>query len=205
VQRPVAASTWVARPSRSSRPPTILVQVIRTASLTDLPVLRDIERAAGEPFRALDMATIADDEPPTIGELTEFQRAGRAWVWVDGADHPAAYVLTDVIDGYAHIEQVSVHPGHSRRGVGSALMDHVAQWGAARDLAGLTLTTFANVPWNAPYYERLGFRVLADDELSPGLREIRANEAGRGLDAWPRVAMRRTRARPGGHGGVRRI
>ena len=161
------------------------------ASLTDLPALRDIERAAGEPFRALDMATIADDEPPTIDELTTYQRDGRAWVWVDGDDRPAAYVLIDVIDGYAHIEQVSVHPGHSRRGVGRALMDHVAAWGAARELAGLTLTTFADVPWNAPYYERLGFRVLADDELSPGLRAVRADEAAKGLDAWPRVTMRR--------------
>jgi hypothetical protein len=45
------------------------------------------------------------------------------------------------------------------------------------------------VPWNAPYYERLGFRRV--DDLTPGLRAIRAAEAARGLDRWPRVAMRR--------------
>ena len=160
--------------------------MIREASLTDLPVLRDIERAAGTPFRDIGMASIADDEPPTIDELTTYQRAGRAWVH---GDPPVAYVLAAEVDGYAHIEQVSVHPRHSRRGVGRALLDHVGAWAATRRLAGLTLTTFADVPWNAPYYARLGFVVVTD--LTPGLRAIRAHETARGLDAWPRVAMRR--------------
>jgi GNAT superfamily N-acetyltransferase len=160
--------------------------VIREASLTDLPVLRDIERAAGAPFLDVGMAAIAADEPPAIDELAAYQRAGRAWVW---GDPPVAYVLADEVDGYAHIEQVSVHPGHSRRGIGRALVDHVGAWAAERGLAGLTLTTFADVPWNAPYYARLGFVVVTD--LTPGLRTIREHETARGLDAWPRVAMRR--------------
>ena len=160
--------------------------MIREASLTDLPVLRDIERAAGVPFRDVGMAAIADDEPPTIEELTAYQADGRAWVW---GDPPVAYVLAEEVDGYGHVEQVSVHPGHSRRGIGAALVDHVGVWAAGRGLAGLTLTTFADVPWNAPYYARLGFVVVTD--LTPGLRAIREHEAARGLDAWPRVAMRR--------------
>ena len=160
--------------------------MIRDASLTDLPVLREIERAAGAPFRDLGMAAIADDEPPTIDELTAYQQAGRAWVYGDPA---VAYVLAEEVDGYGHIEQVSVHPRHSRLGIGRRLVDHVGAWAAARGLAGLTLTTFAEVPWNAPYYERIGFVVVTD--LTPGLRAIRATEAARGLDRWPRVAMRR--------------
>jgi GNAT superfamily N-acetyltransferase len=160
--------------------------VIRVASLADLPTLREIERAAGESFRDLGMAAIADDEPFTIAELTAYQRAGRAWVYGNPA---VAYLLVDEIDGYAHIEQVSVHPGHARQGIGRALIDPVGTWARSRGLTGLTLTTFAEVPWNAPYYERLGFRVITD--LSPGLREVRAHEAAIGLDAWPRVVMRR--------------
>lgn len=58
-------------------------------------------------------------------------------------------------------------------------------------MTALTLTTFSDVPWNRPYYERLGFRVLDEVELSPGLRRIRREEAQRGLDRWGRVAMRR--------------
>lgn len=55
----------------------------------------------------------------------------------------------------------------------------------------LTLTTFEHVPWNAPYYARLGFRILDDAEVTPGLRAIRQREAEIGLDRWPRVCMRR--------------
>jgi GNAT superfamily N-acetyltransferase len=160
--------------------------MIRQASLTDLSVLRDIERAAGEPFRALGMAAIADDEPPSIEALTSYQGDGRAWVY---GERPVGYVLAEVVDGHAHIEQVSVHPGHSRQGIGLRLIDHVGEWAATKGLAGLTLTTFADVPWNAPYYTRLGFTVVTD--LSPGLRAIRDHEAAIGLDTWPRVTMRR--------------
>jgi hypothetical protein len=56
----------------------------------------------------------------------------------------------------------------------------------------LTLTTFADVPWNAPYYARLGFEITPPNKITPGLREIRQYEAAAGLDAWPRVVMSRT-------------
>lgn len=55
----------------------------------------------------------------------------------------------------------------------------------------MTLTSFALAPWNAPYYARLGFVVISAAEQPPELREIRRIEAERGLDTWPRVAMRR--------------
>lgn len=62
---------------------------------------------------------------------------------------------------------------------------------AEEGLAGLTLTTYAEVPWNAQYYARLGFVTLGEEELTDGLRAIRAHETARGLDVWPRVTMRR--------------
>ncbi|MFI7115458.1 GNAT family N-acetyltransferase [Amycolatopsis sp. NPDC049868] len=164
--------------------------MIRPATPEDLPALQDIERAAGEPFRALGMAAIADDDPPSIADLTAFQRDGRAWVW-DTGDGPVAYLLAEVVDGHGHIEQVSVHPDHARRGLGRRLIEHAAVWASREGLAGLTLTTYAEVPWNAPYYARLGFATLDEEDLTAGLRAVRAHEIARGLDAWPRVTMRR--------------
>ncbi len=55
----------------------------------------------------------------------------------------------------------------------------------------MTLTTYRDVPWNAPYYARLGFEVVADEDLGPGLRAVRELEVERGLDRWPRVVMTR--------------
>jgi GNAT superfamily N-acetyltransferase len=86
---------------------------------------------------------------------------------------------------------VSVHPRAARRGVGRALLDHAAGAAAGEGLARLTLTTFTEVPWNAPYYERLGFSAVPRDELTPGLRAVVEREAAHGLDRWPRVVMRR--------------
>lgn len=137
------------------------------------------------------MDLIADDDPPSVEDLAMFQEAGRAWVYADGRDHPVAYLLVELVDGFAHVEQVSVHPSQARQGLGRQLLDVADEWARQQGLAGLTLTTYAEVPWNAPYYERLGFRVLPDEEMTDGLRAIRDHEATLGLDAWPRVTMRR--------------
>jgi GNAT superfamily N-acetyltransferase len=165
--------------------------MIRPARVEDVAFLPAIERAAGAAFLEVGMAAIADDEPLPVSELLAYQQARRAWVATDDLDHPVAYLLLDVVDDAAHIEQVSVHPDHAGRGLGRALIDAAAAWVRQHGLAALTLTTFADVPWNAPYYARLGFNVVAEDALSPGLRRIRTHEAERGLDAWPRVVMRR--------------
>jgi GNAT superfamily N-acetyltransferase len=164
---------------------------IRKVRVAELGVLREIERAAGRYFRDVGMPEIAEDEPFPVEALAEYQRAGRAWVAVDGADQPIAYLIAELVDGCVHIEQVSVHPDHARQGVGRALLDHAAAHARADGTAALTLTTFAEVPWNAPYYRRCGFRILGEGELTPGLRTIREREAAHGLDRWPRVCMRR--------------
>jgi predicted N-acetyltransferase YhbS len=83
-----------------------------------------------------------------------------------------------------------VRPSHARRGIGRRLLAVAREWALARGFAELSLTTFAEVAWNGPYYARLGFEVVAPAELTEGLRAIRAAEAARGLDAWPRVVMR---------------
>ncbi|MGX1501748.1 UNVERIFIED_CONTAM: GNAT superfamily N-acetyltransferase [Streptomyces graminofaciens] len=164
---------------------------IRAVRTGDLSVLQDIERAAGRCFRDIGMPEIADDPPLPVPELARYQHAGRAWVAVGRDDVPVAYLIADHVDGNLHVEQVSVHPDISRRGVGRSLLDHLAARAADEGIPALTLTTFTDVPWNAPYYTRCGFRAMADDTLGPKLRAIREREADHGLDRWPRVAMRR--------------
>ncbi|MFE7895823.1 GNAT family N-acetyltransferase [Streptomyces sp. NPDC057412] len=164
---------------------------IRPVLPGELGALQEIERAAGEVFRGVGMAEIADDEPFPPAVLEAYRRAGRAWVGCDRADRPVAYLVAEPVDGWLHVEQVSVHPDAARRGVGRALLAYAGERAREEGLSGLTLTTFTQVPWNAPYYERLGFRVVPENRLTPGLRAIRAREAELGLDRWPRVCMRR--------------
>ncbi|MEO5723493.1 MAG: GNAT family N-acetyltransferase, partial [Ilumatobacteraceae bacterium] len=108
-----------------------------------------------------------------------------------GTATTVGYVLVDVVDNSAHVEQISVLPRHQGHGVGRALLEHVAAWARRSQLMAVTLTTFADVAWNRPLYEHLGYRVLADYELGPGLAARRAEESQRGLEPLTRVCMRR--------------
>ncbi|MFF2141855.1 GNAT family N-acetyltransferase [Kitasatospora sp. NPDC058190] len=167
---------------------------IRAVTEDELPLLSELERAAGTPFAAIGMPEVAEDEPPAPEELAHYLEHGVALVAQAPDGTIAGYLLAEPVDGSLHIEQVSVHPDHARRGIGRALIDHLAGHEGA-DAPALTLTTFADVPWNAPYYARCGFRPLADAELTPGLREIRRKEAEHGLDRWPRLCMSRDLSR----------
>jgi GNAT superfamily N-acetyltransferase len=167
------------------------VTSIRPARCSDSIAIQRIERAAGELFRSIGMSDIADHPDPSSELLAEYQKAGRSWVVVDDADVPIAFVLVRLLDGLAHVEQVSVHPADARRGIGRELIDYVDDWAARRGLGALTLTTFRDVPWNGPYYERLGFAEIAPGERGPELAELMAEEAAHGLDPVQRVAMRR--------------
>jgi GNAT superfamily N-acetyltransferase len=162
---------------------------IRAARAADLLRLQDIERAAGRCFRDIGMPQVADDEPLPVEVLAEYQRAGRAWVAVTSDDQAVAYLISDLVDGDVHLEQVSVHPDHARRRIGRSLIERTAAEAVAVGVPALTLTAFRDVPWNAPYYARCGFRPLRERDLTAGLHAIRAREAAHGMDQWPRICM----------------
>jgi predicted N-acetyltransferase YhbS len=164
---------------------------IRPLTEDDVDAVRELDRAAGQLFAGIGMYDVAAHEPTSAAELLEYRRAGHAWVAVDDADTPVAYLLVDEVDACAHVEQLSVHPDAGRQGIGRQLLDAVAAWAAAQGMPALTLITFRGVAWNGPYYERLGFRAVADERLGPGLRALRSADAGKGLDPTQRVCMRR--------------
>jgi GNAT superfamily N-acetyltransferase len=171
----------------SSPMPTL----IRPARLDDGLALREIERLAGARFRDVGLPEVADDEPASFETLADYAEAGRSWVAVDDADAPIGYVLVDIVDECAHVEQISVLPLHQGVGTGRALLESVRAWAAERGLTAMTLTTFADVEWNAALYRHLGFRLLNEDELGPQLREVRESETAHGLDPVKRVCLRR--------------
>ena len=91
----------------------------------------------------------------------------------------------------AHLEEIDILPAHGRRGLGTRLVMHVCRWAGMNGFESVTLTTFRDVPWNMPFYERLGFRVMPTPELSPALRAVVEDETRRGLDPACRVVMKR--------------
>ena len=166
------------------------VTQIRASRPEDGSRLREIERLAGAAFRSIGMASVADSDPLPESVLGTYAMGGRSWVAVDQTDRPVGYVIVDVVDGNAHVEQISVVPEFQGQGVSRHLLERVRTWAVVTGRRGITLTTFADVPWNGPLYEHLGFVVLSENELGPGLQAVRQREADSGLDPATRICMR---------------
>lgn len=155
---------------------------IRTAEAQEFGLLREIEEESDKLFAEVGIGPFSQDD-----ENGHFAEA--AVVLVSG-DPPLGFASVETVDRAAHIWQISVHPSHDRQGRGTALVMAVCEWATSEGYDAVTLTTFRDVPWNGPFYTRLGFEVV--DDLSAGLAVIREHEKVIGDDDFgPRVAMRK--------------
>jgi GNAT superfamily N-acetyltransferase len=161
---------------------------IRSGAPSDIAPVRELERRSAARFADTVFSELVDDEPTDAETLAERVAAGGLLVACEG-DRALAFVMFRAVDGCGYIEQIDVLPEAAGRRIGAALLDAVADLGRTRGWQTLTLSTFRDIPWNAPYYRRLGFRDLA--ELTPGLLAIREEHLERGLDESRRVFMRR--------------
>src|SRR5580765_1414318 len=154
--------------------------------------MQAVSVAAAERFRGVDDPRIARaaDAPPYWTEgLERASREQRSWVAVDDRGSVVGFAVAWVVDGEGHLDELAVVPEHGRRGVGRALVDEVLTWSAARGLPSVTLITFRDVPWNGPFYEKLGFKAVT--ALTPALQAALDQGATWGV---PRdVVMRRSR------------
>ncbi len=163
---------------------------VRAAREADLPGLGELERAAAARFRDLpvEASVLADVTPQDAFESA--WREGRLLVAADADDRPVGFALWIPLADAAHLDEVDVHPEHGRRGLGAALVRGVQEAVRRRGLPFLTLTTFREVAWNAPFYRRLGFRSLPEEEWTPELRALVLDEDADGLRRADRVVMR---------------
>lgn len=135
-----------------------MITHVRRGGPADGEAIQDIEAAADalliERFDALDW-------PPPASAAERSALPGFllvAEVVVDAGPRVVvgfAHVIE--IDGHAHLEQLSVLPAHGRRGIGRRLVGAVLDEARQRGHARVTLRTYAEVPWNAPFYASCGF------------------------------------------------
>jgi GNAT superfamily N-acetyltransferase len=164
---------------------------IRLAQAEELPLLNEIERAAGMMFQDVELDLVAEMEPLSLDLLRTQQAKGQVWVAAGPDGRPVGFAVAALVDDAVHLEEVSVHPKHGRRGLGTRLVQAVCNWAEEKGYPAVTLSTFRDVPWNAPFYARIGFRTMAEEELGPGLLAVRKHEAEDGLPIQQRVFMRR--------------
>jgi GNAT superfamily N-acetyltransferase len=163
---------------------------IAAARPRDLPLLPAIELAAAT-LRAGHAPVSVLAETTSQADLEDAQQRGQLWVAL-AEDVPVGFAHIQVLEPtVAHLEEIDVHPDHGRQGLGRELVFSVCRWAAANGYSCVTLTTFRDVPWNMPFYSRLGFEEIPPEELSPALLSVISDETRRGLDPSRRVPMRR--------------
>jgi GNAT superfamily N-acetyltransferase len=169
---------------------------ITLAEPEHLVFLSAIELEAAQLFADWDVPASILAESTSLEEFRELQRAGLLWVALSDSGQPVGFAAVEKFADSCHLEELDVHPDHGRKGLGSALVRAVCSWASRRGFQSVTLTTYRDVPWNAPLYARLGFHIVAPDELGSALETRVREEAERGLATARRVVMRCTTGAP---------
>ena len=133
---------------------------IRTVRPDELVLLPPLEAAADTMFEPLGLKTFPGPSTP--------KQFGAALVVLVSGEPPVGLCRIDAVGDGAHLEQLSVHPDHSRRGLGRALLRAAVEWAASHGYDELTLCTYRDVAWNGPFYASEGFVEdgTADDWLT---------------------------------------
>ncbi|WP_411033278.1 GNAT family N-acetyltransferase [Shinella sp. BYT-45] len=166
---------------------------VRPARQEEVETLRRIERSAAQAFRLVEaFSWIATDDVQSAERHLDLIGKGTNWVATADGDHPVGFLSAEIAGPELHIWEISVGHLYQGFGIGRRLIRHAVDEAAERGLDAVTLTTFRTIPWNCPFYERLGFRTLDEAELSQRLRDVLDEEAEHGLQRDTRCAMRLT-------------
>ncbi len=152
-----------------------------------LAALPRIESAAAEIFPE---GMIPDEVKDYVLSLEDFENAlakNQLWTAVTLDNNPVGFAMVLVKGKSAMLAELDVDPEHQRKGLGRSLVQTVIKWAREEGFKLLTLTTFRSVPWNAPFYEKMGFRRLHRTELTADL--IAALDREEELGLKDRVAM----------------
>ena len=164
---------------------------IRSATQLDIPALIAADRAASELFRPTglipDMATIPESIPADV--LAEGIYEGLLLCCAH-KDKPIGFALCRQFDNILYLDQLSIDPAHGRKGLGTRLVDYVMLLAEERSVKTVALSTFRELKWNGPFYERLGFREIPRKKMTPWMLDIETAQAET-LDITQRCFMKR--------------
>lgn len=164
---------------------------VRPARRADVAAMPALEQSAGELFRDIpDLAHVADGENRSEQRYRALVEGGWCRVAEDSRGDPVGFLCAERHGAELHICELGVRADRQRLGIGRRLMTVTIRAATRHWIEAITLTTFSDVAWNAPFYERLGFRRLPRRDMDARLNAILRVEAKAGLPARRRCAMR---------------
>ena len=163
---------------------------IKLAGSEHLSAIPAIELAASAMFAEADLPIeirylVSEDEL-----LQEAQSEARLWVALTEDRTPVGFALGDIVDGRAHLDEMDVIPKFGRQGIGTRLVQTLIDWARSGNYPAVTLITFRHLPWNAPFYEKMGFEVMESSAVGTELANLLQEEREAGIDVHKRVCMK---------------
>ncbi len=163
---------------------------IKPAIADHVPALAAIEIAAASIFPPGSIPDHIRSDFTSANTLLDAVRNGLLWVALAGDGRPVGYALVQFIEDAALLAQMDVHPDHMRKGIGSALVMQVVEHLRFLKKSTLCLTTFVHVPWNAPFYAKLGFVAMSNADMPSFLKGILEEEKRCGLTGRTAMCLR---------------
>jgi GNAT superfamily N-acetyltransferase len=164
--------------------------VIRRALASDLHSMALIEFEAAKRFATAGMPEVAqmtrEDMFPQ-DSARQLQAEGSLWIAAHN-ERPVGFAAAEDADGYGFLYELDVLPAHAGHKLGWSLVNAVEMWAREKRLKGVTLATFRDIPWNAPYYGRMGFVEWPREQLTRD-HEISWRAQASKLDMTKRLFM----------------
>lgn len=164
---------------------------IRKARNDDIPLLGQVERSAAELFRTVNLDFLTNGPTVNKSHLSAMMSSNHLWVAVDKRDQPIGFVGGEELDGNFHIAEISVAQDAQGKGVGKALMAELVRQTKEEGQTAITLTTYRDIPWNGPWYRKLGFSEVSLGDMGDEYAKILDSEAQHGHDMDSRCIMRK--------------
>lgn len=154
---------------------------IRPGRPGDLPFIDAIDASAEESFTRFGRPLPDGLAPAGEEHWAGVQAAGLLWIADDASAGPIGFLAGKRVEGALYVEQISVSIERQQQGLGRRLMQAAIDWARRERFAAVTLSTYRNIPWNAPFYASLGFVEPAGGAMPAHLVARLADEARNGF------------------------
>lgn len=149
----------------------------RAADAADAEALSAIEDNAATVFRQLGGSFAKIDFSALTPEFYVDAISQNQIIWlVELRGEPVGFLRAKPVDDILFCAEMSVQKHHHGKGLGEKLINHFMNYAKSDGFSGVAGITYKNVPWNGPYYQRLGFDYLEDAQIGEELRAIKTSE-----------------------------